>query len=102
MPELPDVEVFKKYSDEILFHAEIHPATENKNLPESDIGEIYKQLRKALQTAIDSQVNPENMPNSFLLPNRKESGDCPLCSGTIRKRTISGRSSYFCDRHQKK
>ncbi|MBD3287859.1 hypothetical protein GF337_03570 [candidate division KSB1 bacterium] len=90
------------YSDEILFHAKFHPAAEIRNLSESDIGRIYNQMRKVLQTAIDSQVDPADMPSSFLLPNRDEDGECPICDGTIRKSTISGRSSYFCEKHQQK
>ncbi|MEJ2633849.1 MAG: DNA-formamidopyrimidine glycosylase family protein [Calditrichia bacterium] len=90
------------YSDEILFHAGIHPASPVKKLKEADFEKIYREISTVLQTAIDCRVNPDNFPNDYLLPNRREKEDCPQCGGTIQKETISGRSAYFCSRHQKK
>ena len=90
------------YSDEILFHAGIHPETKVNDLTGDQINKIYEKMHYALNKAIEERVDPGKMPGDFLLPHRGEAGDdCPKCGGTIKSEKVSGRTSYFCPDHQK-
>jgi formamidopyrimidine-DNA glycosylase len=90
------------YSDEILFNAGIHPASKTEKLNDNQVKKIYHMINMILNKVIDANADEKRMPRTYLLQNRKAGGDCPRCSGKIRKKTIGGRSSYFCDKHQKK
>lgn len=90
------------YSDEILFNSNIHPASKTEKLNDDQVKKIYHMMRKILQRAIKESVEVNNIPRTYLLPNRVPGEDCPRCKGKIRKKTIAGRSAYFCDNHQKK
>ena len=90
------------YSDEILFQAGIHPAANIKKLKESDLKNIYHKMNSVLKKAISVNAEPDELPKTYLVENRKNGEDCPKCNGKIKKQTIGGRSSYFCTKHQKK
>jgi formamidopyrimidine-DNA glycosylase len=90
------------YSDEILFQAGIHPALNIKKLKEADLKTIYRKINSILKKAISVKADYEKFPQGYLLHDRKPGTDCPKCSGKIIKKTIGGRSSYFCNKHQKK
>lgn len=89
------------YSDEIFFQAKIHPGSKADKLGDKELKTVYEKMKQVLQIAIDKEVNPEHFPDFFLLPYRKPGEKCPVCSGIINKKKISGRSSYFCPKHQK-
>lgn len=89
------------YSDEILFHAGIHPASQVKKLDEAELEHVYQCMRTVLQTGIDSKVDPEQFPRHYLLPHRNQNGKCPLCGGELKHTPIAGRTSHFCNKHQK-
>lgn len=137
MPELPDVEVFRRYlesveirderclddisaqeleawvrggvksllmnqarlagignvySDEMLFHAGVHPG---RKLPS-----LHEEERDALDQAIAAQADPSQMPEEWLIHHREQEATCPRCGAKIRLEKISGRGSYFCEGHQ--
>lgn len=90
------------YSDEILFHAGIHPKTKVNDLSENKMNDIYENMHYALGKAIEARVDLGKMPDDFLLPHRGKEGDhCPKCGGTINAEKVSSRTSYFCPDHQK-
>lgn len=89
------------YSDEILFQSGIHPASQVTNLRDKQLETIFREMQKVLETAIREKVNPDDFPDSFLLGHREPGADCPKCGGSIEKKTIGGRSGYFCSKHQK-
>ncbi len=89
------------YSDEALFQAGVHPETSVDELDEEQVGEVWRALTKVLWKTVEYRTDDEaRVPGSWLLPHREDGADCPRCGGTIRKARVSGRSSYFCDRHQ--
>jgi formamidopyrimidine-DNA glycosylase len=89
------------YSDEICFQAGIHPAVKVSGVSRQQMEELYRQMRRVFQIAIEYQVDSEEMPSNFLTSHRREGIPCPLCDqGSIKKETINGRSSYFCPSHQ--
>ena len=90
------------YSDEILFNAGIHPASKTEKMSSDQLTKIYRMMNKVLNKVIDVDADVRKMPRTYLLSHRESGKDCPRCSGKIRKKTIGGRSAYFCDKHQKK
>ena len=90
------------YSDEILFQSGIHPAVNVKKLKENELKDIYQKMNSILKKAISVNANPDELPRNYLLTHRNPGEDCPKCSGKIKRQTIGGRSSYFCNKHQKK
>jgi formamidopyrimidine-DNA glycosylase len=84
------------YSDEILFQARIHPRTQINQLGEKRLKEVFHTMKEVLQTAIDCRADPEQFPDTYLIPNRHKDGTCSRCGGTIEQLKISGRTAYYC------
>jgi formamidopyrimidine-DNA glycosylase len=89
------------YSDEICFQVGIHPGMNVKKLSDENLDKLYDKMFSMINQAIDAKAHPDNMPKTFLTANRQEDRSCPVCDGKIVKKKISGRSAYFCDKHQK-
>lgn len=88
------------YADEILFQAGIHPKTPARDLSDEVVEELYGILKSVLETAIECRVDVEEMPGDFLLPHREPGAECPRCDGKIERGKVSGRSTYYCTKHQ--
>lgn len=114
MPELPDLEVFKRYldataiaglgniySDEILFQAGIHPKAAVNKLHDEERRALFKKMKEVLDTAIDCKADPEKLPSTYLLPHRSEGEPCPHCDDPLEQIKISGRTTYYCPRRQR-
>ena len=89
------------YSDEILFHAKVHPKSEAAKVDDAALKSMLHWLQKVCDTAIEQKADPSRLPDSYLLPHREEGATCPHCQHKIAKATISGRSAYYCTHHQK-
>lgn len=87
------------YSDEILFHARVHPATQAGRLSEGQITRIHTVMGEVLREAA-RDLETLNLRRSWLLNYRSEADRCPRCRGRVRRIQIVGRSSYFCPRCQ--
>jgi len=87
------------YSDEILFHAGVHPEAVAGDLDDETVKALFRAMRSVLQRAIEARV--ENFPDDFLLPHREDGAECPRCGSSLRKMRVSGRSTYFCPGHQR-
>jgi formamidopyrimidine-DNA glycosylase len=88
------------YSDEILFQAGIHPKTKTDSLDGETLKAVFKSIQKVLQEAIASQADPQQFPNSYLLPHRHKGGDCPHCGEALQIIKVSGRTTYYCPNRQ--
>jgi formamidopyrimidine-DNA glycosylase len=88
------------YSDEILYHADLHPRAEVPKLTEDQVRRLYECMRRVLQVAVDAQADPGRMPDDWLTPVRGEERTCPRCGGKLEKKKIGGRSSWYCSGHQ--
>ena len=84
------------YSDEILFQVRLHPRTSVERLDESSLHDLHEQTRRVLRAAIERGVDPGGLPDSYLLPHRREGEDCPRGNGTIQKTKAAGRTAYYC------
>jgi formamidopyrimidine-DNA glycosylase len=84
------------YSDEILFQAQVHPRRKVSELEEYRLEQVFNCMKSVLETAIKYDADTEQLPQTFLLPHRKEGEACPRCDGEIEKIRVAGRSGYYC------
>lgn len=93
------------YSDEILYHAKIHPRTDVAALDGATVQRLYRAMRRVLDTAIKRGAGAEDVerhvPKSWLLPRRERGAACPRCGGKIAMLKMQGRTAYFCRRCQR-
>src|SRR5438876_9720398 len=90
------------YTDEILFHARIHPATRASVLKEKTVAKLFRAARDILKKAIEAKADMDRMPKSWLLPRRGKGRKCPRCGRELKSATIGGRTAWFCAQCQKR
>lgn len=101
------------YSDEILWASSVHPERTPKSLTEKELATIWKSIGLILAEGIemggDSMSDYRNVygekgnfQNSHKV-YRRTSQKCLKrgCPGTIKRKIIGGRSTHFCNTHQK-
>lgn len=92
------------FSDEILFHARLHPAVAANALDRPAAHRLFDSVKSVLLAAIDAGAGAEDftdrVPRGFLLPERHPGGRCPLCHTEIRSFKIGGRTAYYCPKCQ--
>ncbi|MGZ4184194.1 MAG: zinc finger domain-containing protein, partial [Solirubrobacteraceae bacterium] len=100
------------YADEALFRAGIHPLREAGR----PTGPQWERLRESIEEAlaagieakgasIDDFRHVDGARGSFqdqFLVHRREGEPCPRCGTPIRKITVGGRGTYFCEHCQRK
>ena len=92
------------YSDEALFLAKIHPERPCKSLGNRELKTLYDAIRDVLRTALtkggertDEFVNIEGKPGGYeMIVHGLEGKKCQNCGQPIMRRTIGGRSAFFC------
>lgn len=101
------------YSDEILWEVGVHPERKITSLKDKEIKNMWKATKKILVSSIkiggDSMSDYRNIhgqKGSFQNKHnvyRKTKEKClkKNCTGVITKKIIGGRSSHFCNIHQK-
>ncbi|MGZ7042972.1 MAG: Fpg/Nei family DNA glycosylase [Methanobacterium sp.] len=89
------------YSDEILYHAKVHPKTSFNALNDAKIKEIFNIMNEILKEAIKRDLRDESLPDSYIIPHRKRDGKCPNSNNKLKTIKISGRTAYFCPDCQK-
>lgn len=90
------------YTDEILFHAGVHPESETASLGPETVDRLFEAMHEVLEGAIDARANPEDMPDDWLLPRREEGAGCPRDGGTLEKLEVSGRPTFVCTQPQER
>jgi formamidopyrimidine-DNA glycosylase len=102
------------YSDEMLWHAGIHPSSIVKNIPEAKFKPLYEAMQDVLQHGLDfggdsdsDYRNIHGEPGHFQNKHHayRHTGErCSKrgCTGTIARLQVAGRSWHFCDTHQVK
>ncbi len=89
------------YTDEILYHAGIHPKKELKKIGRNKLNELYDKMVKVLNDAIKCNVDPGELPDEYLLGRREEGKPCGICDGKINRIVINNRGGYYCPKHQR-
>jgi formamidopyrimidine-DNA glycosylase len=87
------------YADEILYQTSILP--ERTELDKEEVESLFADMKRIFDVSIRHGADPDEFPFRYLIKRRKQGENCGICAGRISKKTINGRSSYFCDRHQK-
>jgi formamidopyrimidine-DNA glycosylase len=90
------------YSDEILLQAGLHPDARVDKLSDKRLEELYGVMRRVLKVTADKQADVDRFPRGYLTRRRGKGEQCPRCGGKIKSAKISGRTSYFCPKCQKK
>jgi len=101
------------YANEILFKCKINPNKKAKSLTSKDINNIINHSRSILKLAIkkggssirdfkNAVGRKGDFQDNFKVYNR-ENKNCliPRCKGTIKKKFITNRSTFFCHICQK-
>ncbi|WP_299566809.1 DNA-formamidopyrimidine glycosylase family protein [uncultured Sulfitobacter sp.] len=88
------------WADETLYRTGIDPETRACDLDTARIGDLHRASRDILQAVVDTGANYSRLPDDWLIHHRNAGDDCTRCDGTIEKKTVGGRSSYFCAGHQ--
>lgn len=93
------------YADEILFQAGLHPKTRCDGMEPERVAELFRQMRRVLETAIARRAGSERfldrLPAGYLLPHRAKGGSCPRCGEAIDSLKVGGRTTCYCPRCQK-
>lgn len=89
-----------EYSDEILFHAGVHPGRSATSLSDREVSGLYRSMRRVLEKAIAVGADPDRMSRSWLYPRRTKGASCPKCGGPVRTTKSSGPTAYYCPRCQ--
>ena len=88
------------YSDEILFQAGIHPKAKAGQVGRRSLQTLFKEMKDVLSKAIERRADPEQLPETYIIPERHSKGTCPKCGGKIERLKVSGRSAYYCPQCQ--
>lgn len=89
------------YSDEITYQAGVRPDRSTRTLSEAELRRLYDKLKWVLKRSIELGAELDDHADVFIIPNRERGGACPRGHGRLVKKTIGGRSSYFCSECQK-
>ncbi len=90
------------WADEILFQAGYRPETKVDSLGAERLGELHRVMKRVLRTGARNRGKPDEVPGTYLLRRREEGAECPKCGNSIQKKTVSGRSTYWCSKCQTK
>ncbi len=96
------------YADEILFAMKIDPRSPACSLDDDDIRNLISSARKILKkaikaggTTIRSYTSSLGVTGRFQLSLMVHTvRECPVCGSQIRKITVSGRGTYYCENCQ--
>lgn len=100
------------YADEICFALRLHPKTRVSRMRKKDFAALIKEMRRILRGAVDaggttirSYTSALGVDGRFQLQLRvhdKKGERCPLCGAVIKKITVGGRGTYYCEQCQKR
>lgn len=89
------------YADELLFQTGVHPETKATEPGEEKLGEMYDAMQRILETVPDHLPELTGLRGSYLVAHRDDDEpSCPRCGVGLEKMKVSGRTTWFCPRHQ--
>jgi formamidopyrimidine-DNA glycosylase len=89
------------FSDEICYQAGVRPDRNTSSLTDVEIHRLFDKTRWVLRRAIALDADLDGHADEFIIPNRVKGGRCPHSGDLLVKKTIGGRSSYYCPKCQK-
>nr|WP_235971502.1 DNA-formamidopyrimidine glycosylase family protein [Palleronia pontilimi] len=89
------------WSDESLYRAGILPGATASDLASDRIARLHGAVGDTLRAVIDTCATYSKLPDDWLIHRREEGAACGICAGTIAKKKVGGRTTYYCPDHQK-
>jgi formamidopyrimidine-DNA glycosylase len=101
------------YSDEILWSASVNPERRALSLKDTELNKMFQAMKETLNKGIDfggdslsDYRNIYGLRGEFQMHHkayRRTGQKCMKknCTGVIIRKIIGGRSSHFCNIHQK-
>lgn len=94
------------YADESLWGARIHPATRVREVSDSQLATLLREVKDVMNLSIEkggstdrNYVNAEGEKGSYIdfaRVFRKEGQPCPRCGAIIVKIRVAGRGTHLC------
>lgn len=88
------------WSDEVLFQTGIAPSERACDLESEQITALHQALQDILNAVVETDATYSELPGDWLIHHRADGEDCPRCAAPLSKKTVGGRTSYFCPDHQ--
>lgn len=82
--------------DEVLWRAGLDPGREAASLTPAEVTRLHRHLR----ATIDLLTERGGSHTGDLQAERHRGGHCPRCGTPLSRRTVGGRTTYACPRHQ--
>lgn len=89
------------YADVACYQARIHPASITGAIPLKKRKELFRELQKTLQEAVDRLPNYKSYPESWFWDWRVDGQAGPDGKGQVEHAKIGGRTTYFNKAWQK-
>jgi formamidopyrimidine-DNA glycosylase len=83
-------------ADEALWRAGLSPLQPAGSLSDEELD----QLRRAIRAATRRAIRLGGVHTGELIPHRERGGVCPKCGTPLERRTIGGRTTFWCPRDQ--
>ncbi len=84
-------------ADETLWRAGLDPARPAGGLDEAEL----RRLQRGLRATVAELTEAGGSHTGRLQSQRYDGGRCPRCHGSLQRRTVGGRTTYSCPRHQR-
>jgi formamidopyrimidine-DNA glycosylase len=84
-------------ADEVLYRAGLDPARPAGSLGAADVRRLHRHLR----STIDDLLSRGGSHLGDLVPARGPGGTCPKDGTPLVRRTVGGRTTWSCPRHQR-
>ena len=83
--------------DEVLFQAGLDPAREAGSLSPAELRRLHRWIRRTI-TDLDTRGGSHT---GEFLPSRRPGGLCPRDGTPLVRRTVGGRTTWSCPKHQR-
>jgi formamidopyrimidine-DNA glycosylase len=84
-------------ADEVLYRAALDPARPAGSLGDADVRRLHRHLR----ATIDDLLERGGSHLGDVIPSRGPGGTCPRDGTPLVRRTVGGRTTWSCPRHQR-
>jgi formamidopyrimidine-DNA glycosylase len=84
-------------ADEALYRAGIDPTRESGSLDDNEVRRLHRHLRGTVEDLLERGGSH----TGDLQPQRRAGGTCPKDGTPLVRRTVGGRTSWACPRHQR-
>jgi formamidopyrimidine-DNA glycosylase len=84
-------------ADEVLYRAALDPARPAGSLGAAEVRRLHRHLR----STIDDLLSRGGSHLGDLIPSRGPGGTCPRDGTPLVRRTVGGRTTWSCPRHQR-